>query len=107
MVKWIKLRKNFPCPACPSHQSSDWTCTDGEPLYLNELGFMECQSGEHSGKIVDNTWNCGSSYHNGQDMKADLEGFTFALSQAVQLTSEAGSEWVARLVTELGKQYGK
>ncbi|XP_053374749.1 uncharacterized protein LOC123532212 isoform X2 [Mercenaria mercenaria] len=108
MVKRIKLRKDFPCPACANQRiSSDWTCTDGEPLYLNELGVVECQSGKHSGKVINQTWKCESSYHNGQYQKADLEGFTFALSQAVQLMSEAGPEWVANLVTEVGNQYGK
>jgi len=40
-------------------------------------------------------------------MAADFEGFTFALSMAVQFANQAGSEWVASLITALGKQYNR
>jgi len=40
-------------------------------------------------------------------MAADIEGFTFALSMATQLTSKAGANWVASLIKALGKQYDR
>ena len=58
------------------------------------------------GDIITWGWNCGDSYHQGEYLPADLEGFTFALSMAVQMTGKAGSAWVASLIMALGKQYG-
>ena len=40
-------------------------------------------------------------------MAADFEGFTFAMSMAMQFAINGGSEWVASLVTALGKQYNR
>ncbi|XP_060584565.1 uncharacterized protein LOC132740639 [Ruditapes philippinarum] len=107
MVKWIELT-NFMCPACPFGGGSDWICNmDRLPVYLNEEGSMKCQFGSHTGPLINWTWNCGSDYHKGEFLTADFEGFTFAMSQAVQLTSRAGAEWVAALLHNIGKQYGK
>ncbi|XP_053391840.1 uncharacterized protein LOC128554596 [Mercenaria mercenaria] len=106
MVKWIQL-VDFQCPACPDKRGGNWICAShGNPVYLNENGVMECST-TCTGKVINWRWNCGSSYHNGEYLKADLEGFTFALSQAVQLMTKGGSEWTAKLITELGKQYGQ
>jgi len=52
-------------------------------------------------------WNCGDIFHNGEYMAADFEGFTFAMSMAVQFAKKAGTKWVASLVTALGKQYNR
>ncbi|KAH3783478.1 hypothetical protein DPMN_161416 [Dreissena polymorpha] len=66
---------------------------------------MVCESGNHFGNICEWNWNCGSSYHKGRFQRADMESFTFAFSQAVQLMGKMGSLWVAHLMTEIEKQY--
>ncbi|KAH3783477.1 uncharacterized protein LOC127842231 isoform X2 [Dreissena polymorpha] len=107
--EWVQL-ENFQCPAasCPSKQPFTWVCAkDGNYTYMNALGKMKCRTNAHHGKIISWTWNCGDDFHNGEYLAADLEGFTFALSQAVQLMGKMGSAWVANLIMELGKQYGQ
>ncbi|XP_052227139.1 uncharacterized protein LOC127841969 isoform X3 [Dreissena polymorpha] len=106
--EWVQL-ENFKCPAarCPSKKPFTWVCArDGNYTYMNALGRMKCSTNAHNGNIISWTWNCGDDFHNGEYLAADLEGFTFALSQAVQLMGKMGSAWVANLITELGKQYG-
>ncbi|XP_053391838.1 uncharacterized protein LOC128554594 [Mercenaria mercenaria] len=107
MGTWIELT-NFMCPACPDKKGSDWVCAvDAGSVFINEEGIMECQSQTHTGPVINWKWNCGSDYHNGEFLQTDFEGFSFAMSQAVQLTNRAGSEWVAILLHNVGKQYGK
>ncbi|WAR20302.1 hypothetical protein MAR_002140 [Mya arenaria] len=104
---WTKL-ENFQCPTCPSGSGQDWVCAeDGSDIFINEKGVMECEDGLHSGNVCNWGWNCGSEYHKGRYYKADYEGFVFAISQALQLTDKMGAQWVADLVRELGRQYGK
>ncbi|KAH3783513.1 hypothetical protein DPMN_161451 [Dreissena polymorpha] len=106
----LLLHTDFQCPAtnCPSKEPKTWKCAkDGNYIYLNGLGKMKCYTNAHNGDIITWTWNCGDDFHKGQYLAADMEGFTFALSQAVQLMGKMGSLWVANLITELGKQYGK
>ncbi|WAR20294.1 hypothetical protein MAR_002132 [Mya arenaria] len=108
-MTWVQL-KDFQCPSkqCPSKDPLTWVCkADKQNMFINERGKMSCSNGTHSGNVCEWGWKCGSDFHKGQYFKADIEGFTFALSQAVQLTGQMGSEWVASLITELGKQYGK
>ena len=52
-------------------------------------------------------WNCGDIFHHGEYMAADFEGFTFAMSMAVQFAKKGGAEWVATLVLALGRQYNR
>lgn len=106
MVQWIQL-DDFKCPSCPSTGGKSWVCAkDHRPVFLNEKGLIKCEGGTHTGPVITWRWNCGSDHHKGQFTAADMEGFTFALSQAVQLMKKGGSVWVASLITELGKQYG-
>ncbi|KAH3795437.1 hypothetical protein DPMN_148987 [Dreissena polymorpha] len=105
---WIQL-DSFTCPAagCSARTKGKWVCaTDNSDMYINELGKMKCYNGTHIADLCRWGWNCGSSSHNGKFVTADFEGFSFALSQAVQLMTKGGSEWVSKLVIEIGKQYG-
>ncbi|WAR12311.1 hypothetical protein MAR_026545 [Mya arenaria] len=70
---------------------------------------MECENGYHSvsGNVCNWGWNCDSEYHKGRIYKADYEGFVFDISQALQLMDKIATQWVADLVRELGRQYGK
>lgn len=107
MATWIKL-ENFRCPSCKTEGGKDWVCAvDNEDVFLNEDGVMECADGTHTGLVIEWKWNCGSSAHCGKFLAAEYEGFIFAMSQAVQLTDRAGSNWVATLVKNIGRQYGQ
>lgn len=70
-----------------------------------------CQSNgtwNHYGLICKWRLCCGThgEHYFSQSNTSDFEGFTFALSMAVQLMSEAGAPWVGKLCVELGRQYG-
>ncbi|KAH3783435.1 uncharacterized protein LOC127842227 [Dreissena polymorpha] len=104
---WVLL-EDFQCPSkeCPSKKPFKWRCLkDDEPVFLSQLGVIKCQSELHRGDLSRWGWNCGSEYHKGEFFHADVEGFTFALSQAVQLMARMGSEWVQELIGAIGKQY--
>ncbi|XP_060584568.1 uncharacterized protein LOC132740641 [Ruditapes philippinarum] len=111
MVTWIEL-KNFMCPSCHRKKEDEpsekfkWVCRqDNDQILLNELGMMKCSNGTHIAKVINWRWKCDRSSHKGDFTAADMEGFTFALSQAVQLLGNGGSKWVASLITHLGEQY--
>ncbi|KAH3783446.1 uncharacterized protein LOC127842232 [Dreissena polymorpha] len=106
---WVRL-SDFRCPStqCPSKKPLKWRCfKDDEPVFLSQRGVIKCRSDEHRGDLCRWGWNCGSEYHKGEFFRADMEGFTFALSQAVQLMGRMGSEWVGELITSIGKQYDR
>ncbi|KAH3751878.1 hypothetical protein DPMN_186457 [Dreissena polymorpha] len=106
---WVALT-DFRCPVrgCPSTRGVNWVCSkDGDQVYINALGKMECYHGTHSGDICSWGWNCGRGTHRGEYRRADFEDLTFALSQSVQFMSKTGSQWVANLMKELGKQFSK
>lgn len=52
-------------------------------------------------------FDCGNHGNHPVDRfkKTDLQGFSFAISHAMQLVKEAGANWCAALIIELGKQY--
>ena len=62
----------------------------------------------HTGQIITWRFNCGNhgNHPYNQYKQADYQGFTYAVSQALQFTGAAESAWIAALVLELGKQYG-
>ena len=73
---------------------------------------MRCNETErgsyaHFGKVCSWSWDCGNhGDHPGRFVKGDFQGFTYALSQAVQMMNTAGAKWVGALCLELGQQYG-
>ncbi|XP_052224701.1 uncharacterized protein LOC127840334 [Dreissena polymorpha] len=98
---------NFRCPAerCRSETPGKWVCAkDGTNTYLNALGKIKCDGGCEA-DICKWGWKCGSSFHNGEYIKADFEGFVFAMSQAMQLSQLAHVKWITALMLELDKQY--
>ncbi|KAH3783454.1 hypothetical protein DPMN_161392 [Dreissena polymorpha] len=82
---------------------------DDEPVFLSQRGVVKCRSGDHQGELCRWGWNCESEYHKGKyndnTVDNDCEGYIFALSMAVQLVGTMGSEWVAELISSIGKQY--
>ncbi|XP_060582664.1 uncharacterized protein LOC132739032 [Ruditapes philippinarum] len=107
MVIWVRL-ENMKCPSCPNEGTYTWMCAeDGNPTYVNELGVIECQGSAHTGPVINWRWNCGSSKHNGQFLPGDYESFGYAISQAVQLSGKAESQWLSSLILAIGKQYGR
>ncbi|XP_052227603.1 uncharacterized protein LOC127842229 [Dreissena polymorpha] len=106
---WVQL-SDFHCPAerCPSREPLTWVCKrDGDFVYISEKGKIKCESGKHEADVCQWGWNCGNDFHKGEYIRADYEGFTFAMSQAVQLTDKMGTQWVTALLQELGKQYNQ
>ncbi|XP_052227606.1 uncharacterized protein LOC127842230 [Dreissena polymorpha] len=106
---WVQL-KDFHCPAerCPSREPLTWVCKKDEDfVFINEKGKIKCETGKHEADVCQWGWNCGNDYHKGEYIRADYEGFTFAMSQAVQLTDKMGTQWVTALLQELGKQYNQ
>ncbi|XP_052227141.1 uncharacterized protein LOC127841970 [Dreissena polymorpha] len=106
---WVKL-KEFKCPSkhCTSKKPLKWRCAkDDHSVYLSQRGIIKCGSkgDQHRGDLSRWGWNCGSEYHKGKFNRADFEGFTFAVSQAVQLMDKMGSQWVQELMGSIGKQY--
>ncbi|KAH3783462.1 hypothetical protein DPMN_161400 [Dreissena polymorpha] len=90
---WVELT-DFRCSSkCPSKKPGNWHCLkDDEPVLISQLGVIKCKSGEHQGDVHQWGWNCGSEYHKGKlFFQSDMEEFTWALSQAVQLIGRMGS----------------
>lgn len=118
LAKWYRL-ENFRCPisGCDgANEASNWYCyNDSTDIYISQTGHMRCSrcsnnfSWDHYGLICNWRFDCGRhGNHPFSRFKApDFEGFTFALSSAVQLMNAAGATWVGQLCVELGKQYGK
>ena len=105
------LKYNFFLSA---REPGDWVCAkDDTRIYISQLGNMRCsKSGgsgyAHSGKIISWRFDCGNhgKHPYTRYQHADYQGFTYAVSQALQFSGSAESEWIAALVLELGKQYG-
>ncbi|KAH3739869.1 hypothetical protein DPMN_046559 [Dreissena polymorpha] len=100
----------FGCPVngCPHKEVIQWQCPQhNSPFYMNAMCQQKCEAGGHTGSIVDATWACKHSFHNGQNQKADPEGFALALSRSTELSSKVGAHWVNTLVCEFGQQYAK
>lgn len=113
--KWYQL-SNFKCPVggcLGQQQPANWVCAkDGTDMYIAQTGYLRCNQVEqgkysHIGQICSWGFDCGN--HGNHPVhrykKADLQGFSFAISHALQLVSEAGATWCAALILELGKQY--
>ena len=68
---------------------------------------MSCYDDTHIGPIIEWQFDCGN--HGNHPIHrwktADFEGFSFAVSHALQLMEAKGATWVANLVTALGQQY--
>lgn len=81
-------------------------------IQLAQTGFMKCSEtiqgkAAHYGQVSVWRWDCGrhGDHPFSRYQEADFQGFVFALSHALQLTSKAGTTWVATLCIELNKQY--
>ncbi|XP_071144113.1 uncharacterized protein [Mytilus edulis] len=116
-VEWYQL-SNFKCPitGCKgAQQPTSWVCAnDGTDIYIAQTGNLRCSQvnqGQYSHFAPICNWGFDCGNHGDHPVhrfkKADLQGFSFALSHALQLVSEAGATWCAALITELGKQYNK
>ncbi|CAH1796835.1 unnamed protein product [Owenia fusiformis] len=108
-MTYYKLN-NFSCPVCPNGKKSNWVCAqDDKQMWIAETGYMKCDGGSHIDKICNWKWDCGNhgSHPFDRFQYADFEGFSYSLSQAVQLMGTAGAQWVGALCVELGKQYGR
>lgn len=110
MAKWYPL-DGFRCPVtgCKGQENEyDWVCfTCQTKMYVAQTGLMRCSDGIHNAHVCQWKFDCGNhSDHPAERWRsADKEGFCFALSHAIQLTSAAGATWVAALCVEIGKQY--
>lgn len=115
MEKWYNL-DNFRCPVTGCEGGKipcRWICEfDNTLIQIAQTGYMKCSHNvggraAHYGQICMWRWDCGRHgdhpYKRFQDI--DFQGFVFALSHAVQLTTTAGATWVATLCGELNKQY--
>ncbi|XP_052086496.1 uncharacterized protein LOC127723798 [Mytilus californianus] len=106
---WLPL-SSFKCPVngCPGSLSpKNWVCEkDNTDMFISQNGTLSCGAG-HIGRIIDWKFDCGS--HGDHSVRRwqtpDLQGFTFALSHATQLTCSAGATWFSSLVVHLGSQY--
>ena len=76
-------------------------------MYIAQTGYMKCAENLHNAMVCHWKFDCGNhDDHPAEKFRsADYEGFTFALSNAVQLSGAAGATWVSALCIELGKQY--
>lgn len=76
-------------------------------MRCDSTNFSRYSGYEHYGKLLTWKWNCGNhgSHPYKKFKEADFQGFTFALSHAVQLMQEAGAKWVGALCIELEEQY--
>ncbi|VDI12577.1 Hypothetical predicted protein [Mytilus galloprovincialis] len=110
-AKWYPL-DNFICPVkkCTDKTTGSWVCSsDRTRTYISQTGYIRCGTWNHHDLICNWGWNCGSHGNHSVDKykKADAQGFSFALSQAVSLLGEAGSTWVAALANEIGNQFDR
>ncbi|XP_078659858.1 uncharacterized protein LOC144904657 [Branchiostoma floridae x Branchiostoma belcheri] len=105
----------IPCPVsgCSGKGTSGWVCSvDEDDMYIDEDGYLSCESYSHYAKIVNWRFDCGArgsgSKHNYQRYQsADLEGFTHALAIAMGTLNAAGADWVKTLVQSIYDQYTK
>lgn len=115
MEKWHVLDE-FRCPVqgCEGGRiPCKWVCgEDNTLIQLAQTGFMKCSKSIHGkaahyGQVCVWRWDCGrhGDHPFSRYQEADFQGFVFALSHALQLTSKAGTTWVATLCIELNKQY--
>ena len=76
-------------------------------MYISQKGNLSCYNGTHIGPIIEWGFDCGNhgDHPINRYKAADSEGFSFALSHALQFMKQAGAVWVANLVTALGEQY--
>ncbi|XP_052224693.1 uncharacterized protein LOC127840328 [Dreissena polymorpha] len=112
---WVKLEQ-MACPAagCLSKTPVNWVCAkDSMSVFVNEYGKIKCaesstSKGTHIANICEWSWKCSNiTYHKGEYIKADFEGFNFALSEALKFSDKQSSKWISKLVLSLGEQYKK
>lgn len=82
-------------------------------MYIAQTGYLRCSEIDLKGSVVHidkiSNWQFDCGNHGDHPVhrfkSPDLQGFSFALSHAVQLMGEAGATWVASLIIDLGIQY--
>ncbi|CAH1246246.1 Hypp7690 [Branchiostoma lanceolatum] len=107
------LRMNCPVKGCSgaNRVASGWVCSkDKDTMYIDEDGYLSCQTMAHRAQIVYWKFDCGQrgsgSNHNYERYQsADLEGFTHALSIGMAHLNEGGAVWLCKLITNIEKQY--
>ncbi|XP_066304283.1 uncharacterized protein [Branchiostoma lanceolatum] len=104
-----------PCPVtgCSGQNRliSGWVCNaDNGTMYVDEDGYLSCQTMAHRDKIIYWKFDCGErdpgSKHNYERWQsADLEGFMHAMSIGLPHLKEAGAVWVTKLIQSVDKQF--
>ncbi|XP_063405639.1 uncharacterized protein LOC134689601 [Mytilus trossulus] len=106
---WMPL-SSFNCPVtgCPGNRfPKNWVCSiDNTDMFVSQNGILCCRVG-HTGRIMDWKFDCGN--HGNHSVRrwqtTDIQGFSYALSYATQMSNSAGATWVASLILSLGTQY--
>lgn len=78
-------------------------------MYLSEEGRVACKKCDFNDLIINVKFDCGDRtgvHITDHFQQADCSGMCHAVSMAADISKEAGSRWLATLITNIMKQYG-
>ncbi|XP_070566610.1 uncharacterized protein [Ptychodera flava] len=86
-----------------------WECTeDQSPLYLDDDGWLTCETFNHRAKLRHWTFDCGDrrgSHGYRKFIECDFEGIKQALSQGVR-HFDSPEEWIWPVIDSIAEQFG-
>ena len=106
---WLKI----PCPVCLDRNNvtpiKQWYHTKcGSRIYIDEGGYLHCESGCANYHIVDSKWGCpshSSSTHELEYYAASSRSISRALAMAVQTLDDVASiQWIQAVIISIKSQ---
>ncbi|XP_066304481.1 uncharacterized protein [Branchiostoma lanceolatum] len=101
-----------PIAGCPGQgRLNGWVCAqDGGTIYVDEDGYLSCQTMAHRAKIIYWRFDCGDrssgSKHNYHKYQSpDLEGFTHGLAVGLPHFGAAEAAWLTKLIQAVEAQF--